>query len=89
MQPLAHALPELRLVLHLALDLLRLGVARGPGPGRIVSVLGRAAIGAPCLRVGVARYEARFAFNIRTFNEQRLRHFTAIANSFEAKSPDP
>jgi hypothetical protein len=27
--------------------------------------------------------EARFAFNMRTFNEQRLRHFTAIANSFE------
>jgi hypothetical protein len=37
----------------------------------------------------VARDETRFAFNIRTFNEQRLRHFTAIANSFEAKSPDP
>jgi hypothetical protein len=28
--------------------------------------------------------EARFAFNIRTFNEQRLRHLTAIANSFDA-----
>lgn len=27
--------------------------------------------------------EARHAINIRTFNEQRLRHFTAIANSFE------
>jgi hypothetical protein len=27
--------------------------------------------------------EARYAFNIRTFNEQRLRHFTAIANSFD------
>ncbi len=27
--------------------------------------------------------EAKFAFNMRTFNEQRLRHFTAIANSFE------
>lgn len=26
--------------------------------------------------------EARFAVNIRTFNEQRLRHFTAVANSF-------
>lgn len=26
----------------------------------------------------------RYAFNIRTFNEQRLRHFTAIANSFVA-----
>lgn len=28
--------------------------------------------------------ETRYAFNIRTFNEQRLRHFTAIANSFAA-----
>jgi len=27
--------------------------------------------------------DARHAANIRTFNEQRLRHFTAIANSFE------
>lgn len=37
----------------------------------------------------VARDEARFAFNIRTFNEQRLRHFNAIANSFEPASPAP
>jgi hypothetical protein len=37
----------------------------------------------------VAREEARFAFNIRTFNEQRLRHFTAIANSFEPDAPAP
>ncbi|MEZ5866657.1 MAG: hypothetical protein R3D25_22250 [Geminicoccaceae bacterium] len=37
----------------------------------------------------VARDEARFAFNIRTFNEQRLRHFTAIANSFDPASPAP
>ncbi len=37
----------------------------------------------------VARDEARFAFNIRTFNEQRLRHFTAIANSFDPASPTP
>ena len=28
--------------------------------------------------------EARYAVNIRTFNEQRLRHFTAIANAFDA-----
>ena len=28
--------------------------------------------------------EARFAVNIRTFNEQRLRHFTAVANSFHS-----
>ncbi len=28
---------------------------------------------------------ARYAFNMRTFNEQRLRHFTAIANSFAAR----
>ncbi len=27
--------------------------------------------------------EARYAVNIRTFNEQRLRHFVAVANSFE------
>jgi hypothetical protein len=27
--------------------------------------------------------DARFAVNIRTFNEQRLRHFTAVANSFD------
>lgn len=37
----------------------------------------------------VARDEARFAFNIHTFNEQRLRHFNAIANSFEPASPAP
>jgi hypothetical protein len=28
---------------------------------------------------------ARYAVNIRTFNEQRLRHFTAIANSFDVR----
>lgn len=27
--------------------------------------------------------EARYAVNMRSFNEQRLRHFTAVANSFE------
>lgn len=32
----------------------------------------------------VADDEERYAFNIRTFNEQRLRHFSAIANSFRA-----
>lgn len=37
----------------------------------------------------VAQDEARFAFNIRTFNEQRLRHFNAIANSFDPGSPAP
>ncbi len=29
--------------------------------------------------------DERWAFNIRTFNEQRLRHFTAIANSFDGR----
>lgn len=37
----------------------------------------------------VAQDEARFAFNIRTFNEQRLRHFNAIANSFDPVKPAP
>lgn len=37
----------------------------------------------------VARDGSRFAFNIRTFNEQRLRHFTAIANSFEPDRKAP
>lgn len=32
----------------------------------------------------VADGDDRYAFNIRSFNEQRLRHFTAIANSFAA-----
>lgn len=37
------------------------------------------------LRINLAADgEARYAFNIRTFNEQRLRHFAAIANSFRA-----
>lgn len=29
--------------------------------------------------------EARYAVNIRTFNEQRLRHFAAVANSFRRR----
>lgn len=37
----------------------------------------------------VARDEQRFAINIRTFNEQRLRHFTAIANSFDPDALAP
>lgn len=32
--------------------------------------------------------EARYAINIRTFNEQRLRHFDAIANSFVPADSD-
>lgn len=32
----------------------------------------------------VAADDDRYAFNMRTFNDQRLRHFEAIANSFAA-----
>ncbi len=37
----------------------------------------------------IARGERRFAINIRTFNDQRLRHFAAIANSFEPDARTP
>lgn len=81
-------------VLESALDMLAEGIeglSRLPlnacGDGAVASELscrfGIEPIGLN-LRINlVTQGEERYAFNIRTFNEQRLRHFTAIANSFK------
>jgi hypothetical protein len=56
----------------------------GPSATELTCRFGVEPIGLVLRVMLVGDGEARWAVNIRTFNEQRLRHFTAIANSFAA-----
>jgi hypothetical protein len=55
----------------------------GPSETEVACRFGVEPIGLVMQVMLAADGEERFAFNIRTFNEQRLRHFVAIANSFQ------
>jgi hypothetical protein len=57
----------------------------GPSETEVTCRFGVEPIGLVMQVMLAADGEERFAFNIRTFNEQRLRHFVAIANSFRAE----
>ena len=56
----------------------------GPSASELTCRFGVEPIGLVLRVMLVDAGDARYAVNIRTFNEQRLRHFVAIANSFEA-----
>ena len=56
----------------------------GPSDSELTCRFGVEPVGLIVKVMLLADDDSRHAANIRTFNEQRLRHFTAIANSFEA-----
>jgi hypothetical protein len=56
----------------------------GPSESELTCRFGVEPVGLIVKVMLLADDEARHAANIRTFNEQRLRHFTAIANSLAA-----
>ncbi len=55
----------------------------GPSETEVTCRFGVEGVGLVLRVMLLGEDEARYAVNIRTFNEQRLRHFTAIANSFD------
>ena len=55
----------------------------GPSESELTCRFGVEPVGLIVKVVLLADDDSRHAANIRTFNEERLRHFTAIANSFD------